>query len=99
MRGFKTIGAALSAVLLSAAAGAQDDDPVLRALVEEALAKSPLFGAARQLAMAAATRADQAASLRGPMLGLSYQNDGLSPTLGERDMTMVSLDAGQELPY
>jgi outer membrane protein TolC len=51
------------------------------------------------LVTAAGTRATQADSLPGPMLGVSYQNDGLAPTLGERDMTMLSVEASQEFPY
>src|SRR5262245_53660912 len=98
MPALKTMAAALAAALVGAPLGAQDDDPVLRALLEEALARSPQLDAARQQAAAARTRAAQEGSLPGPMVGLSYQNDGLSPTLGARDMTMLSLEASQELP-
>jgi outer membrane protein, heavy metal efflux system len=94
-----TVWTALAAALLSAPVGAQEDDPVLRALVEEAIARNPRLAAAEHVATAAGSRAAQAGSLPGPMLGLSYQNDGLAPTLGERDMTMLSVEASQEIPY
>lgn len=100
MPGFKTrVGAAVAAALLSATARAQEDDPVLRALAEEAIARSPQLAAAQHLVTAAGTRSTQAGSLPGFMLGASYQNDGLAPTLGERDMTMLSVEASQEIPY
>src|SRR6185295_14042702 len=46
----------------------------------------------------AEARPAQAGSLPPPTVSLSYQNDGLSPTLGSRDMTMLALGASQELP-
>jgi cobalt-zinc-cadmium efflux system outer membrane protein len=94
-----TVAAALAAALFSAPVGAQEEDPVLRALVEEAVARNPQLAAAHHLVTAAGSRAAQAGSLPGPMLGVSYQNDGLAPTLGERDMTMLSVEASQEIPY
>src|SRR5262245_14341175 len=94
-----TMAAALIAASLGTIARAQDDDPVLEGLVQEAIARNPRLAAAHYMATAAGTRADQAGSRPGPMLGASYQNDGWALSLGERDMTMLSLDASQELPY
>lgn len=100
MSSFKTmVGTVIAVLLLSAPAGAQEDDPVLQALVEEAIARNPQLAAAQHLVTAAGTRPAQAGSLPGPMVGASYQNDGLAPTLGERDMTMLWVEASQELPY
>lgn len=95
-----TLGAVLSAAaLLCTAARAQEDDPVLRALIEEAVGRNPRLTAAQHVVTAAQMRAAQVASRPGPMVGVSYQNDGLAPTLGERDMTMLSVEASQEIPY
>ena len=96
----KSIVAALvSFALLSASARAEEPDPVLRGLIDEALAKNPQIVAAGHLVSAAATLGDQASARPGPMVGLSYQNDGLAPSLGQRDMTMLSAQASQEFPY
>jgi outer membrane protein TolC len=94
-----TAATVLAAALLAATVRAQEDDPVLQALVEEAVARNPQLAAAQHVLSAAGTRADQAGSLPGPMVGLYYQNDGLAPTLGEREMTMLSLEASQDIPY
>src|SRR5262245_47841341 len=96
---WKTTMVALVITMLATSARAQEDDSGLRALVDEASARNPRLAAAQHLVTAVGTRADQAGSRPGPMLGLSYQNDGWAPTLGERDMTMRSLEASQELPY
>jgi outer membrane protein TolC len=74
-------------------------DPVLVALVEEALGNNPDVAAARQAAAAAEERPAQARSLANPMLSVGYTNDGWSPSLGTMEMTNLSLMASQELPY
>jgi outer membrane protein TolC len=94
-----TMVAVLVAAGLATSVRAQEDDAVLQALVDEAVARNPRLAAVQHLVTAAGTRADQADSRPGPMLGVSYQNDGWAPTLGERDMTMLSLEASQDLPY
>lgn len=74
-------------------------DPVLQALIDEALARNPELGASRHLAIAAEARPIQAGSRPGPTLGVFYQNDGVSPSLGREPMTMLGASAGQDLPY
>jgi outer membrane protein, heavy metal efflux system len=74
-------------------------DPVLPALIEEAQARNPGLAAAAHAAAAAEARPVQAGSRPGPSLGVFYQNDGVSPSLGREPMTMLGFSAGQELPY
>lgn len=78
---------------------ADEEDPALRALVEEALAKNPEVITARESVAAARARPAQAGSLPDPMLSVAYTNDGWSPTLGTRDMTTLAFMWGQALPY
>ena len=78
-------------------AKAQTTDPVLASLIEDALARNPTLTAARHALAAAAARPAQAGSGKGPALNVVYQNDGISPSLGSRDMTMLALGASQEL--
>jgi outer membrane protein, heavy metal efflux system len=79
--------------------GARAPDPILGALVEEALSRNPDLLAAREAAVGARLRPDQARALSDPMLSVSYTNDGWSPTLGERDMTTLGVIWSQDLPY
>jgi outer membrane protein TolC len=85
--------------LLPRAGSAQAEDPILGSLIEEALARNPEVAAAQHSLTAAEARPDQAGSRPGPVVSLTYQNDGLSPSLGDRDMTMLSFGASQEIPY
>jgi hypothetical protein len=32
-------------------------------------------------------------------VGVFYQNDGVTPSLGREQMTMLGLSSGQEIPY
>lgn len=93
----------LATVLLLSAAplrsAAEPADPVLAALIDEAIAANPQLGAAEALAAAARSRPAQARSLPDPLLSLGYTNDGWAPTLGTRDMTLLALTGSQELPY
>jgi outer membrane protein TolC len=74
-------------------------DTVLQGLIAEALARNPQLVAAQELERAAATRPTQAGSRSGPTVGVFYQNDGVAPSLGREQMTMLGLSAGQEIPY
>jgi len=74
-------------------------DPVLDALVAEALERNTdLLGLAEQL-VAARSRPDQARALADPTLSLLYTNDGWSPSLGTQPMTTLAIMGSQELPF
>jgi len=74
-------------------------DPVLDALVSEALQKSPDLLARQENVHAARARPDQARALKDPMLSVVYTNDGWSPSLGTQPMTTLAFIGSQELPY
>ena len=95
------LAAALPAAPLAArpASPEGDDDPLLSALVAEALERNPDWRAAEEALAAARARPDQARGLPDPMLALTYANDGWSPTLGSREMTTLGLMWSQELPF
>jgi outer membrane protein, heavy metal efflux system len=93
------VGAAALAASAPARAASPPADPVLQGLVDEALARNPQLVAAQQLEQAAAARPVQAGSRPGPTVGVFYQNDGVAPSLGREQMTMLGLSAGQEIPY
>jgi len=95
----KAMSCATLALLLAARSGwGATEDPLLHALIEEALARNPGLVAARQALAAAEARPAQVGNLPGPTIGLFYQNDGIRPSLGTREMTMLALGASQELP-
>jgi outer membrane protein, heavy metal efflux system len=101
---YRSLVIGLAAVGLSATVAAYADvpavqDAVLQGLVDEALARNPQLVAARELEQAAAARPGQAGSRPGPTVGVFYQNDGLAPSLGREQMTMLGISAGQEIPY
>lgn len=79
--------------------GAGSADPVLVALVAEALERNPELRAAEAALAAARARPAQERSLPDPMLSVGYTNDGWSPSLGSRIMTRLALMWSQELPY
>ena len=68
-------------------------------LVATALEKSPDLRAARDAAAAAAERVRPAGALPDPMVSLSYENDGGAFSLGEMEMTRLSLMVEQALPF
>jgi len=74
-------------------------DPVLDALVAEALQKNPDLLALQEAVVAARARPDQARSLRDPMLSVVYTNDGWAPSLGSQPMTTLGFVGSQDLPY
>jgi outer membrane protein, heavy metal efflux system len=75
------------------------EDSLLSSLIEETLQNNPVLAASREAAAAARSRPPQARSLPNPMLVASYTNDGISPSLGSRDMTTLALMWGQEIPF
>ncbi len=83
----------------SAAQAAAPDDPVLAALVQEALDKNPDVVASRAAVLAARQRPAQARALPDPMLQATYTNDGWTPSLGAMPMTTLALMWSQELPW
>jgi outer membrane protein TolC len=76
-----------------------DDDPVLQALIEEALARNPDLHAAQSSIAAAQTATDRARALPDPMVSVTYTNDGWAPTLGSMPMTTLGFMVSQTLPY
>jgi outer membrane protein TolC len=95
-----TLAVGLAAPLARAETQPPDSaDPVLQALIEEALAHNPELLASRQLELAAQARPVQAAARPGPTVGVFYQNDGLGPSLGREPMTMLGVSGGQDIPY
>ena len=81
------------------AAAEPGEDPMLTALVEEALANNPDVAGAREAETAAAARPPQARSLPNPMFAVSLTNDGWSPSLGSRDMSTLAFMGSQDLPF
>jgi cobalt-zinc-cadmium efflux system outer membrane protein len=75
------------------------EDPVLDALVSEALERNPDLLAAQARLTAAQQRIVQARALPDPMLSVGYTNDGWSPSLGKQEMTTLAFMASQDLPF
>lgn len=88
-----------AAVRAQAAGSAPAGDPVLRALIDEALARNPDLSAARSAIKAAHTRPGQISALPDPMVSLTYTNDGWAPSLGSMSMTTLGLMVSQDLPF
>jgi outer membrane protein, heavy metal efflux system len=91
-------------VSLALAAGAVPPVPVhdeapLAALVSEALARNPDLAALEASVAAAQARPAQARALPDPMVSLAWVNDGLGPSLGQRDMSTLGVMASQDLPW
>ena len=100
----RSLAFAVGAAVLAASSPAHADVParpdrVLQDLIDEALARNPQLAAAQQVERAAATHPIQAGSRPGPTVGVFYQNDGVAPSLGREQMTMLGVSAGQEIPY
>jgi outer membrane protein, heavy metal efflux system len=92
---------ALAGTLAMGATGHADpsDDATLSALVAEALAANPDLRVAEQLTLAARQRPAQVSARPDPWLGLSYTNEGWSPSLGQRVDSNLAFVAGQSLPW
>jgi cobalt-zinc-cadmium efflux system outer membrane protein len=84
---------------LAPTARAAAADPVLDALVSEALQKNGDVAASVATAEAAAFRIVPARTLPDPFLSFNYQNDGWAFSLGQRDMTFLGAMFAQPLPW
>jgi cobalt-zinc-cadmium efflux system outer membrane protein len=91
--------AVLAAAAVAEAATTPPEDPLLAALVAEALERNPDLLAAQEGLTAARERVAQASALPDPMLSVGYTNDGWSPSLGTKEMTTLAVMASQDLPY
>jgi outer membrane protein TolC len=96
-----TLGRTAGAQPLEAAARSQTaaKDPLLVALVSEALERNPDLQALREAARAASARPEQVQALADPTITTTYTNDGWSPSLGSREMTTLAFMVSQELPF
>jgi outer membrane protein TolC len=96
----RIVAFALCAAALARAgsAGEPAADPVLAALLAEALERNPELVALGESLRAARERPAQARALADPMLSVLYTNDGWSPSLGERDMTTLAFMGSMPLP-
>ena len=81
------------------AIAAAEDDPVLQALIDEALARNPDLHAAQSAIAAARTSTERARALPDPMVSVTYTNDGWAPSLGSMPMTTLGFMVSQPLPY
>jgi len=81
------------------ATAAREDDPVLQALIDEALARNPDLHAAQSAIAAAQTATERARALPDPMVSVTYTNDGWAPSLGSMPMTTLGFMVSQPLPY
>ena len=75
------------------------DDPVLQALIAEAMARNPDLRAAQSAIAAAQTATERARALPDPMVSITYTNDGWAPSLGSMPMTTLGFMVSQPLPY
>ena len=76
-----------------------ENDPLLQALIEEALARNPDLHAAQSAISAAQTATERARALPDPMVSMTYTNDGWAPSLGSMPMTTLGFMVSQSLPY
>ena len=81
------------------AAVASEEDPVLQALIDEALARNPDLHAAQSAIAAAQASVERARALPDPMVSVTYTNDGWAPSLGSMPMTTLGFMVSQGLPY
>jgi outer membrane protein, heavy metal efflux system len=77
----------------------QGGDPVLQALVAEALSHNPQLRVAQSAIDAARVRIDAARALPDPMVSATWTNDGWAPSVGSMPMTTLGFMASQSLPY
>jgi cobalt-zinc-cadmium efflux system outer membrane protein len=87
--------AVLAAVMAASTVVAED---VPESLVAEALARNLDLVAARDELRGLRERPAAARELPDPWLSAEYQNDGWAPSLGNEDMTMLTVMAGQLIP-
>jgi outer membrane protein, heavy metal efflux system len=91
--------AAAGAQTSGASARATLPDPILEALVSEALQKHGDVAASVATAEAASFRIEPARTLPDPFLSFNYQNDGWAFSLGQEDMTFLGAMFAQPLPW
>jgi outer membrane protein TolC len=85
---------------LAAVAHAEQTDPVLDALVRDALAARPELREAELRARAETQRAPQVGALADPVVTLGIQNDGFGGIeIGVMETSFVQLMLSQELPW
>lgn len=77
----------------------ESGDSLLSALLEEAAENSPALASAERELERARTLPAQAGALPDPWLSISYQNEGLGPTLGSEIMSFLRVGWSQDLPY
>jgi outer membrane protein TolC len=76
------------------------DDPLLRALVGEAMERRPELAQARAQIRAEQERAPQVSALPDPTLSLGIQNDGFSSIqVGKMETSFVTIMASQTFPW
>jgi outer membrane protein TolC len=76
------------------------NDPVLRTLLDEAMAKRPELAQVRAQIRAEQERVPQANTLPDPTLALAIQNDGFSSIqVGKMETSYVSIMASQTFPW
>jgi outer membrane protein TolC len=68
-------------------------------LVAEALARSPAIAAARAQVASRRQMEGPAGALADPMVEAMLQNAGLSPSVGQEEMSMVGAEVRQGIPY
>lgn len=88
-----------AASIAPAEAGATSASAEGDALVAEALARNPDLAAARGQVAAARARVSPAGALPDPIVDVSYENDGASPSLGVQPMTRLQFMAVQAFPF
>ncbi|HOG28793.1 MAG TPA: TolC family protein [Vicinamibacterales bacterium] len=74
-------------------------DPVLEALVAEALANNPDVRTTESAVAAAQAAIPGARALPNPMLSMTFTNDGWAPSLGTMPMTTMGIMVSQGLPW
>jgi cobalt-zinc-cadmium efflux system outer membrane protein len=77
---------------------AAGDDPVVAALLREALERNPELRAAEAMVAEAGARPPQATALPEPMVSVLYTNEGWAPNLGQNEFTTLGILWTQELP-
>ncbi len=75
------------------------DDPLLQALVAEALSRNPQLRVAQSAIDAARVRVEAAGTLPDPMASFTWTNDGWAPSVGSMPMTTLGFMVSQSLPY
>lgn len=76
-----------------------DDNPELTSLIAEAVERSPGIRSAQATTAAVEARVRPAGALPDPMVSVTYENDGASPSLGTMEMTRLQFMAQQAIPF